>query len=408
MSSAATIETTRTRSKGSKLTIVQGSSRNIPPNQLSKRTSSAAPKIMSSAPSTIMAIVAILGFGIMMYCSNMVSKTPQLRSSVYHASYKGASGDLVTPPLIPRSAVIQDTEVFFLMPTTVAKGVLIFFHGCNHAGGQDFFELPEDRIVALAALNRGLAVLAPTSINRKTGCWGHADANHLNEHQVVDKWMESVGLDAALPRMGMGASSGGAFLFSVYQSLGLSSIAPYVSGRGFTESQLAAGNVPPTIFVHMAKDWHTADNVEESHAAMVKAGVAAEKVAIYPHGLTPELCSKRLPEFGDRRCQAFLRDVVAHVGLVDKTDYTVMASYQSGDWKGVMEKHKLDAGLKPDTKTKGVASTTSFGGHSWLWASVEEEIAASFGVHEMTAEHRQRVLDFLMKHAGIELDKSSK
>lgn len=199
-------------------------------------------------------------------------------------------------------------------------------------------------------------------------------------------------------------------MFAVHQSLELSSIAPYVSGRGFTESQLATGNkLPPTIYVYMAKDWHTAEKVEDSHAAMTKAGVTAEKVAIYPHGLTPELCSKRLPEFGDRRCQAFLRDVVAQGGLVDKTDYTVMTSWQNGDWKDVMQKHKLDAGLSPNTKTKGVASTTSFGGHSWLWASVEEEIAASFGVHEMTAEHRQQVLDFLMKHAGIaELDKSSK
>lgn len=341
----------------------------------------------------------------MLYCANMVSKTPQLRSNVYHSSYKGSSGDLVTPPLVPRGAVISDTEVFFLLPTSIAKGVLIYFHGCNHAG-QDFFELPEDRIVALAALNRGLAVLSPTSINRKTGCWGHADAENLKDHGVVDKWMASVGLDASLPRMGMGASSGGSFLFSVYQSLGLSSIAPYISGRGFTESQLEAG-VPPTIYVHMAKDRRTANNVEEQHKAIIKTGIPAEQLAVYPHAFTAELCAKRLPEFGDRRCQAFLRDAVAHVGLVDKKDYTVMASYQSGDWKSVLERHKLDADWEPDIKIKGEASRTSFGGHSWLWASMEEEIAASFGVHEMTAEHRQQVLDFLMKHAGIELDKSS-
>ena len=405
MSSGA-VETTRTRTKSAKtLQAVEGSSgqKTI---QLRNRSSSPPLFRMSSRVSVPrVMLVALVGFGVMTYCASVVSRTPQLRASVYHSSYKSSTGELVTPPLVPRSTVIENTEVFFMMPTTETRGVLIFFHGCNHAGGQDMFELPEDRIVALAALNRGLAVLTPTSENRKTGCWGHKDAEALEKNQVVDKWMASVGLSPAIPRMGMGASSGGAFLFSVHKSIGLASMASYVSGRGFSDSELAAGNVPPTMFVYMPKDWRTADKVEETYKALVKAGIPTEKMEVNPHAFTPELCARRLPEFGDRRCRAFYRDILAQGNLVNDKDLTVMTSYHGGDWKAIMEKNKLDAGLDKSSKAKkGMPSKMSFGGHTWMWASMEEEIAASFAVHEMTSEHRQKVLDFLMKHAGIETE----
>lgn len=397
------VETTRARAKSNQ--------RNKPNISKNQSLSPSRMKVSRVSVPRIMAMGALLfiAFAVLVYCVNIESQTSQLRATVYDTHSKSSTGEVVTPPLSPRGAVIEGTEVFFMMPTTQAKGVLIFFHGCNHAGGQDMFELPEDRIVALEALKRGLAVMAPTSINRKTGCWGHQDGEDFKKNRVVDKWMESVGLSPALPRMGMGASSGGSFLFSVYKTIGLSSMASYVSGRGFTESELAAGNLPPIIYVYMVKDWRTADKVEEKYSALKKAGVATEKIQVYPHAFTTELCSQRLPELGDRRCRAFLRDVLEQGKLVGKQDGTVLASYQDGEWTAVMEKNNLDAGFtKTPTRTKkGTLSTKSFGGHSWLWASMEEEIAASFGVHEMTSQSRDVVLDFLMKYAGIETTSST-
>jgi hypothetical protein len=310
----------------------------------------------------------------------------------------------VTPPLTAHVTVIDNVEVFFMLPprTAAVRGVLIFFHGCNHSG-QDMFELPEDRIVALAALNRGLAVLSPTSQDRGSGCWSRReDAEIFEKNNVVGKWMASVGLPGTLPRMGMGASSGGSFLFSVYQTLGLKSIASYVSGKGFTESELTAGNVPATIYVHMPKDVNTADRIEANCKTLVLAGIPVKKIEINSHPFTLELCARRLPEFGDRRCQTFIRDVLAsNKNLLDKDDMSVRAPV--GEWKDVMEKAKLDDGLDASSKKKkGALYDKNFAGHSWLWASMGEEIAASFAVHEMTSERREEVLDFLMKHAGIE------
>jgi hypothetical protein len=301
--------------------------------------------------------------------------------------------------------MVGDVEVFFMLPKTAARGVLIFFHGCHH-GGQDMFELPEDRIVALAALNRGLAVVSPTSQSRGSGCWGQQDRVIFEKTNVIGKWMASAGLSETLPRMGMGASSGGSFLFSAYKSLGLKSIASYVSGKGFPESELTPGNVPATMYVHMPKDYKTADKIEATYKALVRARIPAKQIKIDSHPFTPELCSRRLPEFGDRRCQAFIANVLAsNKSLLDKNDMTVLISYRSdGDWKELMEKAKLDGDLDSSVKKKqGTLFDKNFEGHSWMWASMAEEIAASYAVHEMTSEHRREVLDFLMKHAGIEV-----
>jgi hypothetical protein len=339
----------------------------------------------------------------MIYSFSVATRVAQLRSTVYHDAYRSSAGDLVTPPLKPVGTMIGDVEVFFMLPKTSARGVLIFFHGCHH-GGQDLFELPEDRIVALAALNRGLAVISPTSQNRDSGCWGRQDKEMFEHANVIGKWMASVGLSETLPRMGMGASSGGSFLFSVSKSLGLKSIASYVSGKGFPKSELTPSNVPATMYVHMPKDYKTANKIEENYRALLKASIPVEQIKVDSHPLTLELCSRRLPEFGDRRCAAFIANVLASSkSLLDKNDMSVLISYQNdGDWTELMEKAKLDDGLDSSTKKKkGAPFDKNFEGHSWLWASMAEEIAASSAVHEMTSEHRREVLDFLMKHAGI-------
>ena len=350
----------------------------------------------------VLAILAFWGFSFMTYSFGVAQRTPQLRATVYHAEYRSSSGELVTPPLKPHGTVIGGTELFYMLPKTAARGVLMFFHGCNH-GGQDLFELPEDRIVALAALNRGLAVLSMTSKNRDSGCWNSKDVDALESNNVVDKWMSSVELPPNLPRMGMGASSGGAFLFKSYKALKFKSMASYVIGTGFKEADLDDGSAIPTVFVHMPKDTRRAGSIVEKHKALVRAGVPTKVLEVHPHPLTPELCARRLPELGDRRCQSFIRDVMAsRKELLNKNDMSVMASTKNGEWASLMKASKLDEDLVTSKTKPGQLSQVSFGGHSWLWASMEEEIAVSYAVHEMSAEHRRTVLDFLMKHAGIE------
>jgi len=70
--------------------------------------------------------------------------------------------------------------VYQLPPVSPIKGVLALFHGCSHRA-TDFWPasdsckkcigLPVERTIALAALRRGLAVLAISSSNSEHKCW---------------------------------------------------------------------------------------------------------------------------------------------------------------------------------------------------------------------------------------------
>jgi hypothetical protein len=339
-------------------------------------------------------------------------RTPQFQPSIYSSKFRSTSGALATGPLTPHGKVIEGVELFYMLPSTPQiSGILVFFHGCSH-GGQDFFLLPEDRIVALESLNRGLAIVSPTSVDRATGCWNEADVNLMSK--ALPAFGRELGLPANLPLMGMGASSGGAFLFSVYQKVPLKSMVSYIMGRGFDDSDIAGGGLPATAYVHMPRDERTAKAVADNVATLKAANIPTKEWTVQPHPFTPELCDKRLPELGDRRCHAFINLVKnKHKGLLDK-DNTILKSYTRGEWKAVMQDSKFDQATRNMSSTKknlvkpGQLSPYSRGGHGWLWASVEEEIAVSYAQHEMTAEHRGEVLEFLMAHAGISNKKPTK
>jgi hypothetical protein len=307
--------------------------------------------------------------------------------------------------------VIEGVEIFYMLPSTShISGVLVFFHGCSHSG-QDFFLLPEDRIVALESLNQGLAVVSPTSVDRDTGCWTEADVNLMSK--ALPAFGRDLGLPENLPLMGMGASSGGAFLFHVYKKVPLKSMVSYIMGKGFEDSDIAGGRLPATAYVHMPRDERTAKAVAYHVAALKAANIPTKEWTVQPHPFTPELCDKRLPELGDRRCHEFINLIKSkHKGLLDE-DNTILKSYTRGEWKAVMDDSKFDRTTRNMSPTQhalvepGQLSPYNRGGHGWLWASVEEEIAVSYAQHEMTAEHRGEVLEFLMTHAGISNQKGS-
>lgn len=72
--------------------------------------------------------------------------------------------------------------------------VLFVAHGCNHAA-TDFWPpsrrcarctgLPQERLVRLAALARGYAVVAVSSLDRQTQCWHNTQADKSRDVQVM-------------------------------------------------------------------------------------------------------------------------------------------------------------------------------------------------------------------------------
>jgi hypothetical protein len=243
--------------------------------------------------------------------------------------------------------------------------------------------------------------------------------NHLGENKVIDRWMTQVKLSHKLPRIGMGASSGGSILFSAYKTLGFQSMASYVMPESFSSEDLTKGpdgklmhQLPATAFVHMSRDTQTARSVTKNVATLRALGVPTHVFPIRPHAFTVELCDQRLPEIGDRRCHIFLERIHAqYPGLLDANNNNILQSYFSGEWTHPLEDSKLDDDLRhyvgaPPTE-KGQVGFLQFGGHAWSWAAMVEEISAAYGQHEMTCEHHDNVLDFLMVHANIDFSPSS-
>lgn len=396
----------------------------------------------------IWGVIVLLGVLYVAFYYDVSLREPQLRASVWFSEYRSAFNQKVTPPLDPNSTVILDTEIFYMLPSPSSsqsqspspnlnsasnsdkdnagtdkdndksnsdpkvKGLFLFFHGCSHSG-QDLFRLPEERVMAMTALRRGLAVVSITSADRETGCWSQEDVIRLSKDKVIEAFLYSINLPATLPRIAMGTSSGGSILFSAYEELKFSSMASYIIPDGFSTQQLLEGldangkvSLPPTAFVHMTRDKHSMTSMHKQASALKSLGVSHQVFEVRPHPFTSQLCDRRLPEIGDRRCQSFLQRVHDHYpGLLDKDNH-VLKPYSSGDWKAVFEDSKLDDELRhfigaPPTP-KGQASPLQFSGHSWSWAAMMEEIEVSYAEHEMTCQHRNQVLDFLMTNAGIE------
>jgi hypothetical protein len=314
---------------------------------------------------------------------------------------------LAVGPLKPQFQILDDVEVYYMLPKMKTTGMLIFFHGCQHSG-QHLFILPEDRIVASAALNRGILVVSPTSVDRVSGCWTGEDVNRVV--RMIAAFEKSVNFPP-LPRMGIGASSGGAFLFHIYLKLQLKSMVSYVMGVGFDKEQLVQAQsrsltLPATAYVHMPRDTWTAKAVSQNVAVLKAANLSTYEWKVDPHPLTPHrLCDKRLHEWDIDRCYDFFELVKKQQPpLLDPADSTVLKSYTTGDWVYVMQQSNVDdlnISLKPGYTLP--TDTLNAKGHSWLWASLEEEIAVSYALHEMTAEYHEEVLDFLMAHAEITL-----
>lgn len=276
------------------------------------------------------------------------------------------------------------------------------------------FFLPEDRLVAKAALDRGLAVLSITSADRGSGCWSrNRDSKDLST--VFTTWIQNVQLSTDLPRIGMGASSGGAFLFAAYKVLKFKAMASYIMTASFSQEDASSSvtTLPATAFVYMPRDGHSKIAIPQVTKELTDLGVSNRAWSVDPHPLTPQLCAERIPELGKDRCTRFLDAAAQRDGGGDdedallRSDYTVLESFNSGKWDTHFSRAQLDPAdmMQKDHKKQlgEISEHLAFDNHSWLWASMVEEIAVSYGVHEMTAEYRDEVLDWLMEQSGISL-----
>jgi hypothetical protein len=202
--------------------------------------------------------------------------------------------DIVTVPLRPKVDNILGIDHYYMKPPgdKKVKGVLIFLHSCKRSG-LEFFHLPEDRIVAYDALQQGLAVLAPTSQHRESGCYTSMDLDWVDK--VVTEWTALHKMEK-MPRMGMAVSSGASFLFFVHKALKLESLAVYNTPQSFLFEDIEKKEAIPTVFVTMPLDTTINKQMEANYEQLLDANTPTQIYKVTPHPFTSALCLARFPE----------------------------------------------------------------------------------------------------------------
>ena len=176
------------------------------------------------------------------------------------------------------------------------RGVLIVLHNC-HQSGLHFFQLPESRIIAAHALQRGLAIFSPTASsastlitkastkggkptaktnmggNQEKNCWSPSlDGGELLG-PLLYEWAREMNL-GSLPRMAMGVSNGANLLItsSLYKTLRLQSMALYASHhqKGFDPEDLERDVVPATAFIVFPRSDRATEFAIQNHNTLLK------------------------------------------------------------------------------------------------------------------------------------------
>ena len=391
--------------------------------------------------------------------------------------------DVVTIPIIPKIYKSKGTEHFFLLPNNEGdddnkeeeqkkkqknneeeeregkkkkkkkqkkkddtmkkepsiKGILILFHSCKRSGSA-FFHLPEERVIVYEALQRGWAVIAPTSKDRESGCWTQVDLATIDSD--IDSWAKEyvVGLHDddddddtddvkntdekyTIPRIGLGDSSGASFMFFVYKSLKLKSMAIYNSPQTFHLDDIEKNLVIPTAFVTMTADDNLSTQISINYDKIQSIGVPTQLYTVSPHPFTSGVCIARFPELEQNDCDKIFDTIQRDFSfLLDRHYFVVNSNINNSKNKGNKNKSnkrkkkkkensntimgpdqwnnffsKID--IDYDSALSHYMKDESRPGHSLINDGIKQELKTCQGFHAFTSENYAIILDFLMKEA---------
>jgi hypothetical protein len=333
--------------------------------------------------------------------------------------------DIITDPLQPERERIEGQDHFYILPPIYAttngepKGILLYLHACKQSG-LEFFTLPEHRIIALDAIQKGLVVFSPTSQNRESGCYTSEDTKDGYLERVVEKFLETYRLDR-LPRVGLGDSSGGAFLSFVHRALKLESMAVYNSPQGYGDMLSKEDEAIPTVYLTMYIDKSISNRMNANMIRLQEMNISSYLYKVSPRPFTNTLCVARLPEILDVFCEHIFETITRyHSSLLDADGFVLEGDVESAQWQ-----HFLD-GLESDYKI--ISSTDGEGRRnlnkhrrkrvgrkkknsspgptrSWLRVILEQEIQTSYGFHAMTAQFHNEIIKFLISNSKMVEDK---
>lgn len=314
------------------------------------------------------------------------------------------------------------------------RGVALLLHGCSR-NADDFFSMPEEGAMSVAALERGLFLVAPDSLPAVLpypSCW-HPQMDGPLLNRALQAFLVQSGLQG-VPLYGVGISSGGVMLEALVAGFkwNFAGLQFQVSPGGAVDKWpglFASSRHPRTSFVHMKKDLLAPpQSIEAAAKALRDAGTPVQVLEATPKtvgwllgrsdamGLSQadvslmlkvmqswhyleargKACAAETPDEADAAKAAAAWMAAAKSGTPPPTEaFTASVAVGGGEavsrdlclkyFKADGVSVKLEM-LVPGLSQRIIAADKAF----------KEEVRVMEGVHSPTFEHFERSLDFML------------
>lgn len=272
------------------------------------------------------------------------------------------------------------TNIIWQIPD-FPKAVLFLAHGCN---GQaiNFWDksppcpncvgLPEERLIVLHALEQKFAVLTISSAGR---CWTFGEEMKIVK-DIISWWVQKNKLEH-LNLVALGASSGGYFISVLASVLKFSSITLMIA-EGMFDQMDVKENYPPTLFVHMRKDFYRRQKIDENMEVLRNKGVDVAEIECMEFPLSPNFLADRIPGV-EESVSTKLFELFLQKGFIDENGY-MRNDGRKTQWKSVLRENII---VLPDVR---------------LANHIQEELNLAYAYHEMTSLHSDQIFKWFESH----------
>lgn len=214
--------------------------------------------------------------------------------------------------------------------------------------------------------------------------WPPSDSSDIAAvSAVLPAWRSQQGLSPSLPLAAYGASSGGYFITVLAHTLRLSALVVHIASGvlpAFQKSIQGVGGYPPTLFVHMPKDRHTAAGVKHALAVLRKEGCEAEELMCQEKRITEGFFAQRIPGL-KRKQSGELYNVLKKEGLIEED------GLMTKDGRQVSWREYVDKQVDGDKDSQ-------LGDWQKYEDGIEEELNVAYAYHELSAEYAEEQMDW--------------
>uniref|UniRef100_A0A7C9D2V3 Uncharacterized protein n=1 Tax=Opuntia streptacantha TaxID=393608 RepID=A0A7C9D2V3_OPUST len=282
----------------------------------------------------------------------------------------------------PTVETVNGTEIIWEIPND-PKAVLFVAHGCD-GSPRNFWAkcptcpkcvgLPEESQIILDALAWKYAVLVVSS---SKSCWTYGQ-ERIRVGDIIRWWFEKNGL-VQVPLVGLGASSGGYFLSILATEVKFRGIVLMIASGLYDQMDSVPSGYPPTLFVHMPKDFGRATKVGSHIEILRKAGVEVEEIKCMEIPLTPNWLAERVPGL-DQKTSLKLFKALQDKGYIDSNGY-MKNDGRVTPWREVLKENNIGLPFVPP-----------------LRQYIQEELNLAYGYHEMTSLQSNEIFQWLGSH----------